>query len=225
MSYAALLAFHALGAADREDRLKRWVLGFEDASNRFSKEELSIIATRYRYDASIPGWSWTPRTTAWVEPTALFIIALLKSGVPSGEKRIRSGVDLILDRRVPSGGWNFGNPRSKSFELEASTMSTALALAALGAAGIPRNSPAVGAGLRFLDQALAGGVSTASLTWALQARKSFPDGAGSVSELKTRLGRLQASDGSFRANLFETSLAYLILSDAPVLASVPQEAR
>jgi len=225
MAYAALLAFHDMGAAEEEGRLKGWVLGFEDASSRFTKEEISIVAARYRYDASIPGWSWTPRTTAWVEPTALFIVALVRAGVSAGEKRIRSGVDLILDRRVPSGGWNFGNPYSDSFELEASAMSTALALAGLGAAGVPESNPAVGAGLRFLDRALAGDLSTASLIWALQALKSFPSGAGRVAGLRARLGRLQTSAGSFRDNLFETALAYLVLSDAPILAPAPREGR
>jgi hypothetical protein len=221
MAYAALLAFHALGAGPEEQRLKDWILGFEDASGRFSKEEVAIVAERYRYDASIPGWSWTPRTTAWVEPTALFIVALRRAGVPATEKRIKSGVELILDRRVRSGGWNFGNPYSKSYELEASTMSTALALAALGAAGIPESRPAVGEGLRFLKDALTRDISTASLAWVLLALKSFPSGAASVAGIADRLSRLQANDGGFRGNPFETSLAYLVLSDAPVLISPP----
>ena len=221
MAYAALLAFHALGAGPEEERLKDWILGFEDASGRFSKDDVSIIAERHRYDASIPGWSWTPRTTAWVEPTALFVLSLRRAGVPATEKRIRSGVELILDRRVRSGGWNFGNPYSKSYELEASTMSTALALAALGAAGLPESRSAVGAGLRFLKEILGRDVSTASLAWALLALKSFPAGASSAAGVADRLSRLQADDGGFRGNPFETSLAYLVLSDSPVLISLP----
>jgi hypothetical protein len=221
MAYAALLAFHALGSGPEEQRLKDWILGFEDASGRFGKEDAAIIAERYRYDATIPGWSWIPRTTAWVEPTALFIIALRRAGVPATEKRIQSGVELILDRRVRSGGWNFGNPYSKSFELEASTMSTALALAALGAAGLPESRSAVGGGLRFLKDMLGRDISTASLAWVLLALKSFPSGATSVAGVADRLSRLQANDGGIRGNPFETSLAYLVLSDAPVLISSP----
>jgi hypothetical protein len=221
MAYAALLAFHAFGAGEAERRLRDWILAFEDASGRFTKEEIAVVAERYRYDAAIPGWSWTPRTTAWVEPTALFIIALRRAGVPAAEKRIQSGVELILDRRVPSGGWNFGNPYSKSFELEASTMSTALALAALGAAGLPESRPAIGAGLRFLKDALGRDVSTASLAWALLALRSFPSGAASVAGVRDRLSRLQTTDGGFRGNLFETALAYLVLTDAPILVPGP----
>jgi hypothetical protein len=217
MAYAALLAFHALGAVEEERRLKDWALTFEDASARFSRDEIKVISERYRYDPTIPGWSWTPRTTAWVEPTALFIIALRRVGVPASEKRVKSGLALILDRRVPSGGWNFGNPFSKSFELEASTMSTALALAALGAAGFSAGQAAVAAGLRTLKTALADGVSTASLAWSLLALKSFPAAAADVPAAAERLARLQADDGGFRGNPFETALAALVLGDDPAL--------
>ncbi len=163
MAYAALLAFQALGAAEETAKLAAWALAFEDASARFTPEEVKVIRKRYRYRPTIPGWSWTPRTTAWVEPTALFIIALRRAGVPASEKRIKSGLDLILDRRVPSGGWNFGNPYSTSFELEASSMSTALALAALGAAGFSARQAAVAAGFRFLRGAWP--AASARLRW------------------------------------------------------------
>jgi hypothetical protein len=219
MSYAALLAFHASAAEVEEGRLRSWILGFEDASGRFTKDELATVRARYRYDGSIPGWSWTPRTTAWIEPTALFMIALARTGVPLLERRIRSGVDLILDRRVPSGGWNFGNPFSKSYELEASPMSTALALAALGAAGIPGSHPAVAAGLRFLENGLAAGLSTATLAWSVLAFRSFPPGGRAEAEAASRLAALQLPDGSFRGNPFETALAYLVLADSPLLSS------
>jgi hypothetical protein len=217
MAYAALLAFHAFGAGPEERRLKDWVLDFEDASNRFTKEEIASIAARFRYNPGIRGWSWTPRTTAWVEPTALFILALLRTGVPVTAKRILSGIDLIIDRAVPSGGWNFGNPFSGSYELEASVMSTALALSALGAAGVPEDRPEVRAGLRYLSRALAEDISTASLAWLLLAMKSYPEGAPVLAGLKDRLARLQRSDGSFRGNLFETALAFLVLGEARIL--------
>jgi hypothetical protein len=225
MAYAALLAFHALGATAEERRLTDWILSFEDASSRFTPADIKAIATVYRFDASIRGWPWTANTSGWVEPTALFIIALSRAGIPATEKRIKSGVDLILDRRVPSGGWNFGNPYSKSYELEASVMSTALALAALGAAGVPGSHPAVGEGIRYLTRSLAGDVSTASLAWALLALKSYPAGASQAPKVSARLAGLQAADGSFRRNLFETALAYLILSDAAILVRTPGKGR
>jgi hypothetical protein len=221
MAYAAILAFHALGAAVQESRLKSWILSFEDASGRFTPADIKSVAEAYRYDASIMGWPWTPNTTGWVEPTALFVIALIRTGVLANEKRIRSGVDLLLDRALPSGGWNFGNPYAKSHELEANLLSTALALAALGAAGMPEGRPAVSAGLRFLARSLAGDVSTASCAWALLALKSFPGEAAQAPALAARLSGRQAEDGGFHANNFETALSFLVLSDARILRAAP----
>jgi hypothetical protein len=221
MAYAALLAFDALGASTEERRLRDWIVSFEDASGHFTPDDVKAISSVFRYDASIRGWPWTPNTTGWVEPTALFIIALSRAGVPATEKRIKSGVDLILDRKVPSGGWNFGNPYSKAYELEASTMSTALALAALGAAGVKESRPAVSAGLRFLTRSLAGDTSTASLAWALLALNCYPTGAALAPKVSARLAGLQAVGGSFRQNLFETALAFLVLSDPTILVRIP----
>ena len=45
MAYAALLAFDALGAGTEEERLRDWILSFEDASSRFTKEDLAAVAT------------------------------------------------------------------------------------------------------------------------------------------------------------------------------------
>ena len=217
MAYAALLAFHSLGAPDGERRLRSWILAWEDASGRFSKTDIAEIAARFRYDASIPGWGWTPRTTAWIEPTALFILALRRTGTAATEPRIKSGLALISDRRVPSGGWNFGNPYSRSFELEATALSTALALAALGAAGVREENPAAAAGLGYLAACLAGEVSTAALAWSALALKSFPGGAALARDAAARLARRQNPDGGFRGNLFETALAWLVLSGSPIL--------
>jgi len=226
MAYAALLAFDALGAAAEERRLMDWILSFEDASGRLTPDNIKAISNDYRYDASLQGWPWTPNTMAWIEPTALFIIALVRSGVPPTHKRIRSGVSLIFDRKVRLGGWNFGNPYSKSHELEASLMSTALALVALGAANVPESRPAVGEGIRYLTRSLAGDVSTASLAWILFALNSYPNGASMIIPgTAARLARLQAVDGSFRLNLFETALAYLALSDPAILVRTPGKER
>jgi len=211
MAYSALLAFHAFGARDEEARLVDWALSFSDASSRFTPADREAIAKTYRYDASIPGWPWTPDTTAWVEPTSLFIIALIRAGVPPENARIAAGLRLIVDRRVPSGGWNFGNPFMKSHELPASPLSTSLALACLAAANVPEDHPAVGAGLRFLEDSLAGDASAVSLAWAVMAFRSYRSKDQLVPGLSARLGKLLRADGSFRRNLFESALAFLAL--------------
>jgi len=212
MAYAAILAFDALGAADEARRLAEAALAMEDASGRFTADEVSSIAMTYRYDASIRGWPWTPGTTAWVEPTALFMIALVRAGISPEHERLKSGVRLLVDRRVRSGGWNFGNPYSQTQELEATPLSTALALAGLGAAGYPGERAAVREGLRYLAGALAGDVSAIALAWSALALECYPFGGPGRPDPVARLAGLQAESGGFRDNLVETALAALVLS-------------
>ena len=104
-------------------------------------------------------------------------------------------------------------------------MSTALALAALGAAGVPGSRPAVGEGIRYLTGSLTGDVSTASLAWTLLALKSYPAGASKIPAVTKRLAGLQAADGSFRRNLFETALASLVLDDRSMLLQASGRSR
>jgi hypothetical protein len=214
MAYAALLAYHAFGADSEEDRLIDWILKLEDASRRFAPADIKAIARTYKYDASIPGWPWTPGTTAWVEPTALFVIALTRAGVAPTNARIIAGVRLIVDRRVPSGGWNFGNPFNKSHEFAATLLSTSIALIALSSAGYPEDRPAVGAGFRFLERCLTEDASTVSLAWTLIALRSRRSGSSLVPGVAARLNSLRAPEGSFRQNHFESALALLALTDA-----------
>lgn len=224
MAYAAILAFDAFGAADEARRLAEAALTMEDASGRFTADEVSSIAMTYRYDAAIRGWPWTPGTTAWVEPTALFMIALVRAGISPEHERLRSGVRLLVDRRVRSGGWNFGNPYSQTQELEATPLSTALALAGLGAAGYPGQRAAVREGLRYLAGALAGDVSTIVLAWSALALECYPLEGPERPDPVARLAALQAESGGFRDNLFETALAALVLSGPGGLGGRPGRA-
>jgi len=218
MSYAGLLAFHQLGAEIEERRLSAWMLAFEDASKRLSPAEVEAIRKTYRYQASIPGWSWTRGTTAWVESTALFIMALARTGVPASNPRIAAGVKLLIDRRSPRGGWSFGNPYNKSYEMPATVLSTALSLLALHAAGLSAEDPAVAAGLRSLEQDLEGDGSIAGLAWSLVAFRAYRSGSLPVSRASQRLAGLRAADGGFRGNIFESALSWLALKDPSPLS-------
>jgi len=124
-------------------------------------------------------------------------------------------VKLILDRAVPSsGGWNFGNPFNKSHELAATPLSTAIALAALAAAGAPETEPAVAAGSRFLERSLDGDLSAVALGWALVACRACRSLSSLVPRAEARLDGLRRADGSFRGNPFESALAFLALEDS-----------
>ncbi len=67
-----------------------------------------------RQDPFLRGWSWTPGTSSWVEPTALTLILLrnLPNALHpvSANRRIRMAEAMLFDRVCPRGGWNSGNP-------------------------------------------------------------------------------------------------------------------
>ena len=57
-AYAALLAFHGLGARAEEEKLRAWILGFVDSSSSLPLPTIRAIKAEYRIDASITGWPW-----------------------------------------------------------------------------------------------------------------------------------------------------------------------
>lgn len=67
-----------------------------------------------RQDYSLLGWSWTPNTASWVEPTAYSLILL--QNIPEqllpadAGKRMKLAEKMLYDRACPGGGWNAGNP-------------------------------------------------------------------------------------------------------------------
>lgn len=64
--------------------------------------------------ASFSGWSWTPHTASWVEPTSYVLIVLrAKVAAPLSDLRRRGKLAelMLYDRMCPGGGWNCGNPR------------------------------------------------------------------------------------------------------------------
>lgn len=83
-----------------------------------------------QHDPSIPGWSWIAGTHSWVEPTAMALCALRSSGI-ARHQRVSDGVRLLMDRQLPSGGWNYGNTRVFGTELYPNPESTGAALQAL----------------------------------------------------------------------------------------------
>ncbi len=83
----------------------------------------------------LKGWSWTPGTFSWVEPTAYALIALKKLRPylrgTQAEERIRQGELMVYDRMCEGGGWNYGNSKVLGENLWAYPDTTALALIAL----------------------------------------------------------------------------------------------
>ena len=92
-----------------------------------------------RQDSSLRGWSWTPGTASWVEPTAhalLFLRSLPAEMLPpQAAKRRQLAERMLFDRMCPGGGWNSGNPL------------------VYGVAGVPRIGPTAWALLALRDHA------------------------------------------------------------------------
>lgn len=88
-----------------------------------------------RQNHSLRGWSWTPGTSSWVEPTAYALLFFRKSGFSErswlGARRVRMADAMLLDRVCPGGGWNCGNPMVYGVAGEPQVLPTAWALLAL----------------------------------------------------------------------------------------------
>lgn len=88
-----------------------------------------------RQDHALHGWSWTPGTASWVEPTA-YVLILLRN-IPAQlysagtAKRRQLGERMLHDRVCPDGGWNVGNPMIYGVPGEPRVGPTAWALLAL----------------------------------------------------------------------------------------------
>ncbi len=83
-----------------------------------------------RQDNTIVGWPWVRDTFGWVEPTAWAVLALGVCG-RGGHPRAVEGRRFLLDRQIPSGGWNYGNPGVNDRELLPFWDTTGLALLVL----------------------------------------------------------------------------------------------
>ncbi|MEJ5357995.1 MAG: hypothetical protein WHT06_04920 [Desulfobacterales bacterium] len=127
------LAALAWGAVPGFEGEKGLALGFllKTGGRRFQKKEDSPTG----HDTAIRGWSWIEETHSRVEPTALSVLAL-RAGGKGGRPRVAEAAAMLMNRRLPGGGWNYGNTTVFGQELLPMPDSTGLALAALsGMAG------------------------------------------------------------------------------------------
>ena len=90
-----------------------------------------------RFDPAKYGRAWVPGTVSWVVPTSMALISLERAkrqGLIRGsepQKRLRLGVEMLLDRACPGGGWDAGNAVVYGVPLCPHIDATAIALAAL----------------------------------------------------------------------------------------------
>ncbi|MHB8069775.1 MAG: prenyltransferase/squalene oxidase repeat-containing protein [Desulfobaccales bacterium] len=198
----AIFAWHQAAAyREAQDRALRFLLA--TTGKHWPRQS----DASYGHDPSLKGWPWIDATHSWVEPTALAIIALKITGF--GEHaRAKEGVRLLLDRQLPSGGWNYGNVKTFGQELFPFPESTGLALNALSGLA-PQEQ--IQKSLDYLKSRVQGVRTPLALGWGLMGLASWggkPAGAQAwISECLERQKRYGPYDTASLSLLIAASMA------------------
>ncbi|MEX0613597.1 MAG: hypothetical protein WD738_20730 [Pirellulales bacterium] len=117
-----------------------------------------------RHDTTLAGWSWAENTHSWVEPTAMFVLALKAVG-HGRHPRTREAIRLLSDRLLPTGGCNYGNTIVLDQVLLPHVQPTGLAMMAF--ADDELADPRIELSLNYLEQELQPETTTASLCFGI----------------------------------------------------------
>jgi hypothetical protein len=151
-----------MDSAGREGNwLWKWKFRTADRHVRFNPEKF--------------GWPWVPDTVSWVVPTAFALLALKQlpcscGGFERAPFRIERGIEMLLDRACPGGGWNAGNGVVYGAPLALRPDDTAIALLALTD---HRQETVVQNGLQYLAKAAVPLSAPWSLAWAILALAAY----------------------------------------------------
>lgn len=143
-------------ATDAAGRAIAWILSL--------RVESPAQTSEMGHNTRLQAWPWVEGTHSWVEPTAINLMALKRSG-QGDHPRSREAVGMLVDRVLPTGGWNYGNRIVLGNTLRPQVQPTGLVLAAL--AGEPTAARACELSLTYLGQSLSDRTTTASLCYAL----------------------------------------------------------
>jgi hypothetical protein len=140
-------------------------------SNWFWKWKFRTADRHVRFDPDKFGWPWFPDTVSWVVPTALAVLALSQlpcscGGLEPVPFRVERGVEMLLDRACPGGGWNAGNGVVYGSALAPHADDTAIALLALRDRA---KEPVVQGSVDYLERVAATLTAPWSLAWAILA--------------------------------------------------------
>jgi len=169
------------------------------------------------HNTLLKGWPWIDETHSWIEPTALSVIALGACGY-ADHARVREAVQLVMDRQLPHGGWNYGNTTVFGQELHPAPESTGAALHAL-ASRVPREQ--VQRSLDYLSSQIGQLHTPIALGWSLLGLASWellPDNAQTLI--------IQSLDRQKRFGTYDTSSLCMLLLPLLVpggLASVSRD--
>jgi hypothetical protein len=145
----------------------------------------------YGHDTAIRGWSWIEGTHSWIEPTSLSVLALRATG-HAQDSRTLEAVSMIMNRQLPSGGWNYGNTTVFGQELLPMPEHTGQALCAVSGY-VSVND--VRKSIEYLDGQRPSLKTPLSLCWSLFGLKAWkiqlpglPDQIGNCLSLQERYG-------------------------------------
>jgi hypothetical protein len=204
-AWAVLALARSNGHEAEAARGAGWLLAVKTIE--FDEDAMQKVDQLLGIDFSLRGWPWLPGQAAWVQPTALAVLALARApDTTEIAERTAEAATYLTDRRCQGGGWNVGNPMMFSQALPARAHPTAWVLLALARAAPERILPEDGNALRAEMESDGGAPALALGALALSA--CGQDAAGALS----RLQALQQPDGSWDGSPFHTALAVLALA-------------
>jgi hypothetical protein len=156
----AMLLWHSIGDRDQYGepiaRAVDWTI--------HEQGETHAQRSYVGHDTTLVGWSWAADTHSWLEPTAMFVLALQAVG-QSQHPRTREAVRLLVDRLLPHGGCNYGNTIVLGQELLPHVQPTGIVMMALADERI--SDPRIELSLQYLERELSAETTAASLSYGL----------------------------------------------------------
>lgn len=181
----ALLTLNTLGVqGNATEQTLNWLL---NASGREAhwpwKWKFNTTDNRVQFNPNKFGWPWQPGTCSWVVPTAFAVLALKKTFSyylrRKAAIRIRHGVEMLLDRACPGGGWNAGNGVVYGYPMGPHVDATAIAMLALRTE--PLNA-IIESSLAWLERRVYSCRASWSLAWATLALDAYNLPVGALQE-------------------------------------------
>jgi hypothetical protein len=202
-SWTTALALCTLTAVNEisnaRERALHWLLASRGKEgNWFWRWKFKTADRNVRFDPDKYGWPWSPGAGSWVIPTAFSIVAIKQFTVcdrsEASEKRIRLGVEMLLDRVCVGGGWNSGNSVVYGVPLRPHVEATAIALLALQEE--PR-SEIIQASLNWLESRADDIEAVSSLSWCILTLFVYHR---PIEQMKRRLATIVADGSAIRNN-------------------------
>ena len=176
-----------------------WLLNFAGReSNWFWKWKFRTADRHVRFDPDKYGWPWFPDTVSWVVPTAFAVLALNQplcacDGFDEVPFRVQQGIEMLLDRACPQGGWNAGNGVVYGSAVAPHPDDTAIALLALTD---HRQETVVQSSLQYLEHAASVLTAPWSLAWAILALAAYREGTKSLQRRLASMPDLRAIENT-----------------------------